>query len=678
MKNLFKTMLVCTLLTANTLSARADYDFKVNNLYYKFQSIEKRTCIVCNQKGGWTSQESEYSGNIVIPDNVIYNNASLTVVGVDEYAFYKSSISSITLPNTIEKISGAAFNGCKNLTKVKLPSGIKVIGPFAFANCTSITSINIPDNCRIIGESAFQDCEKLRGLFVIPPSCHSIGDYAFWTGDALCKFSIPNRKQSIALGIGCFAASDSLYIDTEVENIASVYDATKVVFGDQVMNMPSIPKYLEGRNRKLLQIGGNINYVPFLEINIMQAIYMRNPNPPLAEGFTDKTYANATVYVPKGSKANYEKAPAWKNFFSIKEYDVQLPSNIKKKQTINIDGYECVKVGNLYWRTNNVGASAPYELGKTYIKCLKDSIKSWQQKGWRLPTLTELRSVFQTWTDKRQDGKFYHVIKVNNNYCYQAEKADLLLPMINNLYQLEEHYVVKENVQYNTPTDPFYHQGHSYFRLVMDEPTYTNKMSDIQNNFIQTYETHKEQGLQNSIPDGATEVSIAAFRNRQDITEIIIPNTIVYIWSSAFEGCSAITKIAIPNSVTYIGDYAFRNCSSLVSIIIPNSVSKIGDSAFSGCTNLKSITIPNSITSIETGTFAECSSLRSVFIPNSIISIAGGAFYGCESLEKIVIPNSVKTIGKYAFRGCRNLNIRLPKRFQGQVELSKCKSVEYY
>ena len=147
----------------------------------------------------------------------------------------------------------------------------------------------------------------------------------------------------------------------------------------------------------------------------------------------------------------------------------------------------------------------------------------------------------------------------------------------------------------------------------------------------------------------------------QKLTSINIPNSVTSIGEGAFAYCTSLTSVTIPNSVTSIGDRAFACCSSLTSVTIGNSVTSIEAYAFAGCSSLTSITIPDSVTSIGHYAFEDCSSLTSVTIGNSVTSIGGNAFEYCSSLTSITIPNSVTSIGSYAFWYCSSLtSITIP------------------
>ena len=145
-----------------------------------------------------------------------------------------------------------------------------------------------------------------------------------------------------------------------------------------------------------------------------------------------------------------------------------------------------------------------------------------------------------------------------------------------------------------------------------------------------------------------------AFENCTDLTNVKIPDSVVYIGSGAFQYCN-FTSVAIPDSVANIGGSAFHGCANLKSITIPNGVTSIGDSTFYRCTNLTSIIIPNSVTSISSCAFWECTALKDLTIPDSVTYIGYSAFYRCIGLTNITIPNNVTYIDSSSFRECVGL-----------------------
>ena len=178
---------------------------------------------------------------------------------------------------------------------------------------------------------------------------------------------------------------------------------------------------------------------------------------------------------------------------------------------------------------------------------------------------------------------------------------------------------------------------------------------------------------------GIDEIGTDAFRQCKNLTNITIPQNVIWIEEYAFSGCNSLNDIIIPKNVTWIGSYAFDGCSSLTNITIPNSVTTIGNSAFNGCSSLTDITIPNSVTTIGVSAFNGCSSLTDITIPNSVTTIGVSAFDGCSSLTNITIPNSVTTIGSLAFDGCSSLtNITIPNSVTtiGSSAFSNCSKLK--
>ena len=119
-----------------------------------------------------------------------------------------------------------------------------------------------------------------------------------------------------------------------------------------------------------------------------------------------------------------------------------------------------------------------------------------------------------------------------------------------------------------------------------------------------------------------------------------------------YKGEEEVTALVIPESVTEIGDHAFTYCSSITSVDFGKGVTKIGNKAFYLCTGLTSLVLPESLTELSEGAFSSCNKLQTVDLDANLQVIGDRAFAGCSKLLSVKIPDSVKTIGEEAFDNC--------------------------
>lgn len=79
-----------------------------------------------------------------------------------------------------------------------------------------------------------------------------------------------------------------------------------------------------------------------------------------------------------------------------------------------------------------------------------------------------------------------------------------------------------------------------------------------------------------------------AYMFNQPITDITIPDHIVYIFAKAFSYCEQLSSIDIPEGVIELGDDCFYGCFRLKRISLPSSLRYIGAECF-GSTGLTEI-----------------------------------------------------------------------------------------
>lgn len=149
-----------------------------------------------------------FTGLQSIGEKAFYNCSSListklpdSLVSIGSYAFYKTALHKIVipegvkdlqsycfsscndlafivLPDSLQEIGMHCFSWCKSLVEISIPDGVIEIGNYMFSNCTSLSKVELSQNLIIVGSYAFEYCSSLKGLD-LPASVYSIGSSAF-------------------------------------------------------------------------------------------------------------------------------------------------------------------------------------------------------------------------------------------------------------------------------------------------------------------------------------------------------------------------------------------------------------------------------------------------------------------------------------------------------------------
>lgn len=563
--------------------------------------------------------------------------------------FYSGSI---TIPRRISynnviydvtKIGDQAFQNCRELTSVSIPESVTSLGVEAFNDCTIMTSITIPNSVTTIGDLAFCGCWVLSDV-IISNSVTDINRMAFAWCSSLTSFRIPSSVTHI--GDEAFAHSD---------------------------NLTSVTSELA------------------------------TPLPITEEVFTNR--ANATLFVPVGSKAAYEAADYWKEFKEIKEIIMFADANVKALCVAN-------------WDTDGDGelsvaeAAAVTSLGEVFM-------------GANITSFDEFK--YFTGITEIPDWHGFNDCTTLTSIVIPASVTSICGSAFANCVELRSLTV-----------DP------------------DNNVYDSRNNCNAVIETATNKLVVgcavSQIPYGITTIGDAAFWGRWWMQKMIIPQTVTTIGGYAFAFCISLNSIYLPASVSAIGEGAFTECGALTSVTVERKIpveiaenvftnranatlyvpagymaayqvsdywkefkemseieviefadanvkalcvanwdanndgklsmaeaatvtdlgqvfrdndeittfnelqyftglTSIAGEAFHACDKLTSVIIPNGVTHIEELAFNGCPSLTSITIPNSVTNIGAFAISWC-SLPSITIPNSVTTIGEYAFQGC--------------------------
>ena len=174
------------------------YDFEVDGLYYNINS--DKTSVTLTK----ASSSAHYTGRLIIPETVTYNQKSYTVTDVASSTFQSSpALISVDIPNSVTTLPAWAFFQCTAISEVLLGDGIVTVPQNCFRGCTALRSIIIPGSVETIDESAFQGCSSIAEI-TIPSNVTRIEDSAFVGCKALSHITFSDSPNLLKIGYGYY------------------------------------------------------------------------------------------------------------------------------------------------------------------------------------------------------------------------------------------------------------------------------------------------------------------------------------------------------------------------------------------------------------------------------------------------------------------------------------------
>lgn len=526
---------------------------------------------------------------------------------------YTGAGGAVVIPDGVTSIGEWAFSGCTSITSVTIPDSVASIGDYAFSGCTALTSVNIPPRVRSIQEYTFSDCSSLTSVTIsegvkrietqaffesgltsltLPGSVETIEKLAFYHCKFLVSVTLPEGLK--ILGERAFKLCESLTSVTIPDSVTSIEDS--VFYQCASLASVVLPKTMKKIVKNMFWGCENLR-----EINLPDGVEI---DPSAFRGC-----CRAVGLFPYLKDAK-DKTLCAMNYLASDGFDPEKESEVvewivkKRKPALE----DCAARGSAAVFMRLIALPG-------FKTCSLDEIDDLLAKA---EGNVELTAALLDYKNKR-----YSQGAVEENEIAKAERKPVVRKMT--VADWKKLFKFEKDVQ----------KGVTVYKIMQ----YIGSAPYIE------------------IPEiiGNTPVAAIgsfAFKDRSDLTGIVIPDSVIEIGYQAFFGCTGLTSIVIPNTVNRISSSAFSGCTGLADengfgilrgvlfcytgvggdIVIPNSVTVIGESAFEGCKGLTSVIIPVSVTVIEWGAFRNCECLTSVTIGKRVTTIGSSVFDGCHRL----------------------------------------------
>lgn len=508
-----------------------------------------------------------------------------TVKQIGSYAFGKNTtLTSVSIPETVTELEYSAFTGCTSLTAVTIPSGLTKAGSpgsGAFSGCSALTTVQFGSGLTSIPEALFEG----TGLktVTLPESVTSIGSWAFANCAKLEQVSFPANLTSI--GLSAF------------ENCTALTAVT-------------LPK-------RLTELGGAV----FENCSALKSVWIPKSltNNGFGDGFkgctalTDITFETGITkiadYQFDGSPIKSITIPGTVTTVGMSAFSdcanltaIDLPSSVTE-----IDGYA-------FSSTGLTAVTLPKHLRKLGTDAFAGC--------------TALKSVFIPLSLQTVSSPFRKCTALTD-VTFEDGRTELPDTLL-------EGSGVRQLTVPQTVTKIGYSAFAGCTQLTaITLPAGLRKLGD---------EAFKGctalTGV--ALPDSLTDLGYGVFRGCSALTAVEFPAGIAWIsGSSMLRNCTSLRSVKLPKTVSSLGDDFFAGCTALEQIVLPDSVTKIGSNLFNGCTALTDVTLSTNLQAIPANTFYGCASLQKLVAPYAVTKIGKNAFANCTSLTSLTLLRNV-------------------------------------
>ena len=546
--------------------------------------------------------------------------------------FGSSSIRSITLPESLEKIGFGAFQDCTLLESIRIPDNVHTIGNSAFAGCQHLTQVQLSDHIANIGEGLFSGCRNLadeNGFLIISNIL-----FGYFGADRTVE--VPEGVTHIARD--CFAGAGIFSI-----RLPSTLKTLGVAFrGCNLLEEITIP---EGVTR--------IPDYCFSGCTNLKTVVLPASLRSLGSGAFDTCTALSNITLPEGLEELGSRV--FFNCSSIQE--LTIPQGIKTLTYSLFDGCSSLTRVTLPLGLEVVDSCCFQRCSRLKQLDLPDSVHT---LGYHLFTdANSLRKLncgsianihpeaFQNCKTLADDQGF--LIVSNILWAYTGPGGNVTVP--DGVTELAPD-VFREGTVYSRRAHRTYRPSGSLTGLTLPSTLRKigrnalegcGKLKQLElpaQTTVIDEEAFCKSGLERiRIGDGITQLDDGLFRECASLRQVELSSDLVRIGKETFLGCKSLKEFSIPAGVKYIGEDAFRDCHQLKQFRVDAENTAFG--AWDG------------ILTDKAGTTLICypagRKMTQLRIPEHFQTIADHAFISCKELKTVYIPESVKNMGNEVF-----------------------------
>jgi len=592
-----KTCNVCGKVEMENYTPVSDHHWEEEYAYDKsFHWIDCKDCDATKDSGEHTADDSGYctvcDAPVVDTEGLLYDISAdgtyaevigyegtatkviiadtygdLPVKNIYEEAFYgNDNITSVVIPDGVTSIGNEAFSGCENLTSVEIGNGVTSIGDMAFGGCYSLTSVVIGKSVTSIGYEAFSYCAGLTSV-EIPDSVTSISDKVFYNCDGLTSVVIGDNVTWI--GVHMFYGCNSL---------------TSVVIGDNVTS---------------------IGYAAFYGCTRLANVYYNGT----IDDWVQIEFGGSTPRLVGGLDSDSSPLAMGADLYIdnklVTEAVITTATKINDYAFYNYDSLTSVVIGD---SVTSIGSDAFSGCTNLTSVLIGNGVTSIAYGAFdNCDKLT-----YNTYGNCKylgsKDNPYYALIEtVNDNYSSYQIHEDTKIIVDRAFYECARmgSIVIPDNVM---------RIGNSVFSYCTSLTTVEipDSVESIANSAF-AYCSSLTSVYYNGTIDDWVQIEFCYSLSRATTTGT--PSDGSLLWSSGadlFIDNKLVTEVNI-TTATKINGYAFYNYDNLTSVVIGDSVTSIGYNAFAYCSNLTSVVIGDSVTSIGNDAFGYCYSLTTIY-----------------------------------------------------------------